>query len=95
MIKEIVDILQKMESACPLVCSPQLRTSCIGNLVLEWRWEYKERPMMYSREITPECDDAMIDVIDRCIHQAAEEIAHKMGVTYTYTGTGMMFTTNN
>jgi len=74
MIKNIIDILQKMESACPVECFTQLKTSSRGNLVLEWKWSRGRGPYAFSTELTPEGDDAMIDLIDHAIQMARKKI---------------------
>lgn len=75
MIKDIINILQNMESACPVESFTQMNTNLRGNLVLEWRWLQNGDQRKYSIELTSEGDDAMIDLIDHGIEMARKKIA--------------------
>lgn len=74
MIKDIIDILKKMDSACPVECFTQLRVSPRGNLILEWKWSHGRAPYAFSTELTPEGDDCMVDLIDHAIQMARKKI---------------------
>lgn len=78
MIKNIIDILQKMESACPVECSTELKTNPRGNLVLEWVCLHGADAYKYSTELTPEGDDAMVDLIDYSIQKARKNISENL-----------------
>ncbi len=75
MIRDIISVLYKMELACPIECFPFLRASDAGNLILEWRWDHDGTPGSYSRMITPECDEVMID---HCIEVASHLMHARM-----------------
>lgn len=75
MIKSIIHILQKMESACPVECTASLRVHGNGNLVLQWIWDGKTRTCKYSQQITPECSDKHINEL---IEKSGNTIKYKI-----------------
>lgn len=62
MIKDIVNILHKMELACPVECVTSLKADLRGNLIMVWLWNGEIKSMKYSRLIAPEYDDVAIEL---------------------------------
>jgi len=73
MIKDILGILQDMQSAHPYECFPSITNSMVGHLVFEWRWLEDGEARRYSKAITPIMDDAIVDAIEILIQDARHE----------------------
>lgn len=78
MIKNIIDILEKMEAACPVECFSSMRPGRKGELILEWIWLQNNKKMMYSIALEYKDECARVDIIDYSIDKAKRSIKREL-----------------